>query len=317
MYLLEYHLATSTAEAKDSPGVSSAASDSESDFLSANENESAGVRNGRQPHSNKENSPGRADRQNNWRSPVMTTTPPTNDKSKASQRYTPGSSPANTPKSTPRSSPQASPRMQRRNGPNNQQQSSSRPSSANESPNAPAQHTRRSGARPSPISSPEAIRRRRSAGALAQQQQQQGLVVGVSPLAQEGGGSKTPPSGSSPPREGAEGQMGKPPVYPQGGVGGATGEIGMSPWVQRRLQAAEGGAVAEAGAAESATSGTASPGRSNSPAVLRRRTDAPPRLLDSLGVVRQPRGPDGTKGFHPGVREAITWPLLTAITAAS
>ena len=130
------------------------------------------------------------------------------------------------------------------------------------------------GARPSPMSSPEAIRRRRSAGALAQQQQQQGLVVGVSPLAQEGGGSKTPPSGSSPPREGSEGQTGKPPVYPQGGGGGSgasstAGDIGMSPWVQRRLQAAEGGVVTEAGAAEGATSGTASPGRSNSPAVLR------------------------------------------------
>ena len=51
--------------------------------------------------------------------------------------------------------------------------------------------------------------------------------------------------------------------------------------------------------------------------VFRRRTDAPPRLLDSLGVVRQPRGPDGTKGFHPGVREAMTWPSLSAVVAAS
>jgi len=335
------------AIANDSPQLSSAASDSESDFLSANESD--GTRNGRQPHSNKENSPGRADRQGNWRSPVITTTPPSTEKGKTNQRYTPASSPGNTPKSTPRSSPQVSPRMQRRSGQNNQQQSQqSRPSSANESPNSQGQQARRSDAierkvaaivdkinmtsvsslsfacaRPSPMSSPEAIRRRRSAGAIAQQQQQQGLVVGVSPLAQEGG-SRSPPSGCSPPRDGADAQSsaGKPPVYPlAGGVGGAA-DHGMSPWVQRRLQAAEGSpgvGVTETGAVETAgvNGGTASPGRSNSPAVLRRRTDAPPRLLDSLGVVRQPRGPDGTKGFHPGVREALQWPPLHPLLAAS
>jgi len=313
------------AIANDSPQFSSAASDSESDFLSANESE--GVRNGRQPHSNKENSPGRADRQGNWRSPVITTTPPTNDKGKSNQRYTPVSSPANTPKSTPRSSPQQSPRMQRRSGqsnPQQQSQSTSRPNSGTESPNAQAQQqSRRSGARPSPMSSPEAIRRRRSAGAIAQQQQQ-GLVVGVSPLAQEGG-SKSPPSGSSPPRDGGDGNVsstaGKPPVYPSAG---AAADVGMSPWVQRRLQAAgetnsAQPAPVDVGADEKAAvnTGTASPGRSNSPAVLRRRTDAPPRLLDSLGVVRQPRGPDGTKGFHSGARDALTWPPLTSAVLAS
>jgi len=312
------------AIANDSPCGSSAASDSESEFLSAHETD--GNRNGRhahrQPHSNKENSPGRADRQGNWRSPTITTTSP-NDKTKAASRYTPASSPANTPKSTPRSSPQQSPRMQRRNGQSNQQQQlqnpHSRPASGNESPSSHSQPGRRSGARPSPMSSPEAIRRRRSAGAMAQQQQQ-GLVVGVSPLAQEGG-SRSPPSGSSPPRGGeADNATGKPPVYPPTTASG--GDHGMSPWVQRRLQAAEKETTvpSDAAAAEgagSASTGTVSPGRSNSPAVHRRRTDAPPRLLDSLGVVRQPRGPDGTKGFHPGVREALAWPPLTAVVAAS
>lgn len=316
------------AIANDSPSMSSAASDSESEFLSPHEND-VGVRNGgrhshhRQPHSNKENSPGRADRQGNWRSPTITTTssttasPPPSNQDKGGKgnnaKYTPGSSPANTPKSTPRSSPQQSPRMQRRSGQNNQQQQ--RPNSGTESPSA-SQPGRRSGARPSPMSSPEAIRRRRSAGAMAQQQQQQGLVVGVSPLAQEGAGSRSPPSGSSPPR--ATGDADKPPVHPLTTAGG---DLGMSPWVQRRLQAAEttsgasDSAAIEGGAsALAAATGTASPGRSNSPAVLRRRNDAPPRLLDSLGVVRQPRGPDGSKGFHPGVREAIAWPPLIAVS---
>lgn len=312
------------AIANDSPQLSSAASDSESDFLSANESEN--VRNGRQPHSNKENSPGRADRQGNWRSPVITTTPPTNEKGKSNQRQTPASSPANTPKSTPRSSPQQSPRMQRRSGQSNQQQSqqqTSRPSSGTESPTTHAQQARRSGARPSPMSSPEAIRRRRSAGAIAQQQQQQGLVVGVSPLAQEGG-SRSPPSESSPPRDGSDGNVstaGKPPVYPL--AGGSAADVGMSPWVARRLQAAGENnsapvAAADVGVGETSavTAETAAPGRSNSPAVLKRRTDVP-RLLDSLGVVRQPRGPDGTKGFHSGVRDALTWPPFTPAVLAS
>jgi len=309
------------AIANDSPSMSSAASDSESEFLSANENE--GVRNGRhsrQPHSNKENSPGRADRQGNWRSPTITATTTTspNEKTKAASRYTPASSPANTPKSTPRSSPQHSPRMQRRNQGNQQQQHAhSRPGSGTESPSSHSQAGRRSGARPSPMSSPEAIRRRRSAGAMAQQQQQQGLVVGVSPLAQEGG-SRSPPSGSSPPRAG-DAESGKPPMYPANAAAGA--DHGMSPWVQRRLQAAEKETTTPSDAAAvggaNAATGTVSPERCSSPAVLRRRTDAPPRLLDSLGVVRQPRGPDGTKGFHAGVREALAWPPLTAVVAAS
>jgi len=336
------------AIAGDSPAGSSAASDSESEFLSANESD--GVRNGRhshhrQPHSNKENSPGRADRHGNWRSPAAATASPTTttatttmtttiqDKGKA-QRYTPGSSPTNTPKSTPKSSPQASPRMQRRSQGSQpqqqqqqQQQQNSRTNTGTDSPPTQSQPARRSGARPSPMSSPEAIRRRRSAGAIAQQQQQQGLVVGVSPLAQESaGGTRSPPSGSSPPRATGDAAVGdnsagKPPVYPPS-TATAGGDLGMSPWVQRRLQEKEKSSTAaadtsaEGAGGSNATAGTASPGRSNSPAVHRRRTDAPPRLLDSLGVVRQPRGPDGTKGFHPGAREALTWPPFAAVAAS-
>jgi len=336
------------AIAGDSPAGSSAASDSESEFLSANESD--GVRNGRhshhrQPHSNKENSPGRADRHGNWRSPAAATASPTTttatttmtttiqDKGKA-QRYTPGSSPTNTPKSTPKSSPQASPRMQRRSQGSQpqqqqqqQQQQNSRTNTGTDSPPTQSQPARRSGARPSPMSSPEAIRRRRSAGAIAQQQQQQGLVVGVSPLAQESaGGTRSPPSGSSPPRATGDAAVGdnsagKPPVYPPS-TAAAGGDLGMSPWVQRRLQEKEKSSTAaadtsaEGAGGSNATAGTASPGRSNSPAVHRRRTDAPPRLLDSLGVVRQPRGPDGTKGFHPGAREALTWPPFAAVAAS-
>lgn len=56
---------------------------------------------------------------------------------------------------------------------------------------------------------------------------------------------------------------------------------GGSPWVQRRLKAQQ----------EASTLGS-SPGAS--PRLGR-------RLLDLEGVIRQPKGPDGTTGFHPGV----------------
>ncbi|KAK6180414.1 hypothetical protein SNE40_012575 [Patella caerulea] len=75
--------------------------------------------------------------------------------------------------------------------------------------------------------------------------------------------------------------------------GGKSGSTPSSPWVQRRLQAAQ--------AAQENGSPTASP-------LLSRRnmdgtviTGMSPRMLDMMNVVRQPKGPNGTKGFYGGI----------------
>jgi len=39
---------------------------------------------------------------------------------------------------------------------------------------------------------------------------------------------------------------------------------------------------------------------SGSPMLGRRNADGPRRLADLDGVMRQPKGPDGTRGFHLG-----------------
>lgn len=61
-----------------------------------------------------------------------------------------------------------------------------------------------------------------------------------------------------------------------------------SPWVQRRLKAAQ-----EMSKNPLAVSPAGSP-------MLGRRADGPRKLADLDGVVRQPKGPDGTRGFHLG-----------------
>lgn len=66
-----------------------------------------------------------------------------------------------------------------------------------------------------------------------------------------------------------------------------------SPWVQRRLRAAQD------------TKASVSP--IGSPMMGRRNVDGTiisgfaPRMLDLMGVVRQPRGPDGSGGFYGGI----------------
>lgn len=62
-----------------------------------------------------------------------------------------------------------------------------------------------------------------------------------------------------------------------------------SPWVQRRLKAAQ-----EMNKSPLAGSPV------GSPMLLRRTFDGPRKLADLDGVIRQPKGPDGTKGFHLG-----------------
>ncbi|KAL3866947.1 hypothetical protein ACJMK2_044193 [Sinanodonta woodiana] len=61
-----------------------------------------------------------------------------------------------------------------------------------------------------------------------------------------------------------------------------------SPWIQRRMKAAQ----------EKSPLASRSPG--GSPLIGRRTPESSPRMLDMEGVVRLPRGPDGTKGFHLG-----------------
>lgn len=65
-----------------------------------------------------------------------------------------------------------------------------------------------------------------------------------------------------------------------------------SPWVQRRLRAAQ---------QDTGTSPLSSPlmGRRNIDGTIIPGTA--PKMLDMTGVVRQPRGPDGSKGFYGGL----------------
>lgn len=75
---------------------------------------------------------------------------------------------------------------------------------------------------------------------------------------------------------------------------GSSGESSpSSPWVQRRLKAAQSPLV------DSSTSPTGSPG------LARRNMDSG-RMKDMAGVVRQPRGPDGTNGFQMGRGKQLT-----------
>lgn len=72
-----------------------------------------------------------------------------------------------------------------------------------------------------------------------------------------------------------------------------TGESApSSPWVQRRLRAAQ---------QDTNTSPISSPlmGRRNLDGTIIPGTS--PKMLDMTGVVRQPRGPDGSKGFYGGL----------------
>ena len=65
-----------------------------------------------------------------------------------------------------------------------------------------------------------------------------------------------------------------------------------SPWVQRRLKAQETSPLAAG----------RSPGASP---MLGRRNEGSPRMADMEGVIRQPRGPDGTRGFSAGRGQMI------------
>lgn len=120
--------------------------------------------------------------------------------------------------------------------------------------------------RSSPMTSPRSQRRRMG-------------PHGKSPLAENSPNTSPRPSPRSSPETGR-----KRYDYSSGGD-----STPSSPWVQRRLKAAQ----------EMSKSPLAvSP--AGSPMLGRRIADGPRRLADLDGVMRQPKGPDGTRGFHLG-----------------
>jgi len=124
----------------------------------------------------------------------------------------------------------------------------------------------RSSPRSSPITSPRSQRRRMG-------------PHGKSPLAENSPNTSPRPSPRSSPEVGRK-------RYDCSSGGDSTPS---SPWVQRRLKAAQ-----ELSKSPLAVS------PSGSPMLGRRNADGPRRLADLDGVMRQPKGPDGTRGFHLG-----------------
>jgi len=100
---------------------------------------------------------------------------------------------------------------------------------------------------------------------------------GKSPLAEHSPNGSPRPSPRSSPESGR-----KKYDYSSGGD-----STPSSPWVQRRLKAAQ-----ELSKSPLSGSPTGSP--------LLNKRDGPRRLADMDGVIRLPKGPDGTKGFHLG-----------------
>lgn len=125
----------------------------------------------------------------------------------------------------------------------------------------------RSSPRSSPMTSPRTQRRRLG-------------PHGKSPLAENSPNSSPRPS----PRSSPESSR-KRYDYSSGGD-----STPSSPWVQRRLKAAQ----------EMSKSPLVGNSPVGSPLSVRKNADGPHRLADLDGVIRQPKGPDGTRGFHLG-----------------
>ncbi|KAL4227523.1 La-related protein 6 [Mactra antiquata] len=125
----------------------------------------------------------------------------------------------------------------------------------------------RSSPRSSPMTSPRTQRRRLG-------------PHGKSPLAENSPNSSPRPS----PRSSPESSR-KRYDYSSGGD-----STPSSPWVQRRLKAAQ----------EMSKSPLVGNSPAGSPLTVRKNVDGPHRLADLDGVIRQPKGPDGTRGFHLG-----------------
>ncbi|XP_045215844.2 la-related protein 6-like [Mercenaria mercenaria] len=125
----------------------------------------------------------------------------------------------------------------------------------------------RSSPRSSPMTSPRSQRRRLG-------------PHGKSPLAEHSPGSSPKPSPRSSPESGR-----KRYDYSSGGD-----STPSSPWVQRRLKAAQ----------ELSKSPLVGNSPVGSPMLGRKSTDGPRKLADLGGITRQPKGPDGTRGFHLG-----------------
>ena len=135
------------------------------------------------------------------------------------------------------------------------------------SPNSTPRSTPYNSPRSSPRGSPNMRRRN---------------LPGRSPLADSPGEQKLSPGSSPDPSRKAQEPMND------------SGSSPSSPWVQRRLKAQQ-----------EISPLAHSPGAS--PRLGRRLADGsipdgapPPRMADLTGVVRQPQGPDGTKGFYGG-----------------
>jgi len=124
----------------------------------------------------------------------------------------------------------------------------------------------RSSPRSSPKTSPRSQRRRLG-------------PHGKSPLAEHSPNSSPKPSPRSSPESGR-----KRYDYSSGGD-----STPSSPWVQRRLKAAQELSVSPLAVSPA-----------GSPMLGRRSADGPRKLADLERVIRQPKGPDGTKGFHLG-----------------
>ncbi|KAH3834303.1 la-related protein 6-like [Dreissena polymorpha] len=124
----------------------------------------------------------------------------------------------------------------------------------------------RSSPRSSPMTSPRSQRRR--------------VQHGKSPLAEHSPNGSPRPSPRSSPESSRK-------RYDNSS--GGDNSSPSSPWVQRRLKAAQ-----EINMSPLAVS------PSGSPMFARRGADGPRKLADLDGVVRQPKGPDGTRGFHLG-----------------
>jgi len=110
---------------------------------------------------------------------------------------------------------------------------------------------------------------------------------GRSPLA-----SELSPSQSPRPSPGASPELRRRTNSSGNIAAGESGSSPSSPWVQRRLKAQQD------------RSPLAGNSPSHSPLMGRRLADGslapgapPPRMANMVGVVRQPRGPDGTRGF--------------------